>query len=89
MLLLPLRTLLIPKMPFTSDELAILDGPAASPFVSLKYSNIRSVAFFAVFILEYLAYLFILDYGVRRRNTLKGHMHHLVPPPLPLGWVGM
>jgi len=35
MLLLPLRTFLIPKMPFTSEELAILDGPAASPFVSL------------------------------------------------------
>ncbi|KIM43231.1 hypothetical protein M413DRAFT_444039 [Hebeloma cylindrosporum] len=32
MLLLPLRTLVIPKMPFTSEELAILDGPAASPF---------------------------------------------------------
>ncbi|KAF9534529.1 HCO3 transporter family-domain-containing protein [Crepidotus variabilis] len=32
MLLLPLRTLVIPRMPFTSEELAILDGPTASPF---------------------------------------------------------
>ncbi|CAA7261455.1 unnamed protein product [Cyclocybe aegerita] len=32
MLLLPLRTLVIPRMPFTREELAILDGPTASPF---------------------------------------------------------
>ena len=60
MLLLPLRTLLIPKMSFTNEELAILDGPAASPFVSLKYFTICSVAFLTLlFILKYLAYLFI------------------------------
>ncbi|PPR00437.1 hypothetical protein CVT24_004498 [Panaeolus cyanescens] len=34
MLLLPLRTLVIPRLPFTKEELAILDGPTASPFVS-------------------------------------------------------
>jgi hypothetical protein len=34
MLLLPVRTHLIPRLPFTKEELAILDGPAASPFVS-------------------------------------------------------
>ncbi|RXW22878.1 hypothetical protein EST38_g2990 [Candolleomyces aberdarensis] len=32
MLLLPVRILLIPRLPFTSEELSILDGPAASPF---------------------------------------------------------
>ncbi len=36
MLLIPLRTLVIPRLPFTSEELAILDGPTASPFVSLS-----------------------------------------------------
>ncbi|KAJ3889828.1 HCO3 transporter family-domain-containing protein [Lentinula edodes] len=30
--LIPLRILLIPRLPFTTDELAILDGPTASPF---------------------------------------------------------
>ncbi|KAF8556671.1 hypothetical protein OG21DRAFT_1458883 [Imleria badia] len=28
----PLRTLVIPRLPFTPEELAILDGPTASPF---------------------------------------------------------
>ncbi|KDR82622.1 hypothetical protein GALMADRAFT_58471, partial [Galerina marginata CBS 339.88] len=32
MLLLPLRTLVIPKLPFDREELAILDGPTASSF---------------------------------------------------------
>ncbi|KAF4617309.1 hypothetical protein D9613_006003 [Agrocybe pediades] len=32
MLLLPLRSLVIPRLPFTAEELAILDGPTASPF---------------------------------------------------------
>ena len=34
MLLLPIRTIMIPRMSFTKEELAILDGPAASAFVS-------------------------------------------------------
>jgi hypothetical protein len=34
LLLLPLRTLLIPRLPFTEEELRILDGPTASAFVS-------------------------------------------------------
>ena len=34
LLLIPLRTLVVPRMPFTAEELAILDGPTASPFVS-------------------------------------------------------
>ncbi|KZT12159.1 uncharacterized protein LAESUDRAFT_640800 [Laetiporus sulphureus 93-53] len=31
-MLIPLRTLVIPRFPFTAEELAILDGPTASPF---------------------------------------------------------
>jgi len=34
LLLIPVRTLLIPRLSFTSEELSILDGPTASPFVS-------------------------------------------------------
>lgn len=34
LLLVPLRTLVIPRLPFTEEELSILDGPTASPFVS-------------------------------------------------------
>ena len=37
-LLIPLRTIIIPKLPFTEEELAILDGPTASPFVSLLFN---------------------------------------------------
>lgn len=43
MLLIPVRIYLIPRLPFTGEELAILDGPTASPFVSpfcLKTVNI-------------------------------------------------
>ncbi|KAG6865506.1 hypothetical protein C0991_001936 [Blastosporella zonata] len=32
MLLIPIRVLLIPRLPFTPEELAILDQPTASPF---------------------------------------------------------
>ncbi|KAF8516837.1 anion exchanging protein [Hysterangium stoloniferum] len=32
MLLVPIRILLVPKLPFSPEELAILDGPTASPF---------------------------------------------------------
>lgn len=31
-LMVPVRTLVIPRLPFTEEELAILDGPTASPF---------------------------------------------------------
>jgi hypothetical protein len=34
MLLIPLRVLVVPRLSFTPEELAILDRPAASPFVS-------------------------------------------------------
>lgn len=33
-LLIPLRVFIIPRLPFTPEELSILDGPTASPFVS-------------------------------------------------------
>ena len=36
-LLIPLRTVIIPKLPFTEEELEILDGPTASPFVSFLF----------------------------------------------------
>ncbi|KAE9407396.1 hypothetical protein BT96DRAFT_809571 [Gymnopus androsaceus JB14] len=32
MALIPIRTLVIPRLPFTAEELAVLDGPTASPF---------------------------------------------------------
>ncbi|KAK7689825.1 hypothetical protein QCA50_006464 [Cerrena zonata] len=32
LLLVPLRTFVIPRLPFTEEELGILDGPTASPF---------------------------------------------------------
>ncbi|CAE6464292.1 unnamed protein product [Rhizoctonia solani] len=32
MLLVPIRTLVIPRLPFTIEELKVLDGPTASPF---------------------------------------------------------
>ncbi|KAI6144909.1 hypothetical protein BKA82DRAFT_1002689 [Pisolithus tinctorius] len=32
LLLVPVRTLLIPRLSFTPEELSILDGPTASPF---------------------------------------------------------
>jgi hypothetical protein len=38
LLLIPLRTLVVPRLPFTAEELAILDGPTASPFVSRPFS---------------------------------------------------
>jgi hypothetical protein len=33
LLLIPLRTLVVPQMPFSPEELGILDRPTASPFV--------------------------------------------------------
>ncbi|KAF9220599.1 hypothetical protein BS17DRAFT_307959 [Gyrodon lividus] len=32
LLLIPMRSLIIPRLPFTPEELSILDGPTASPF---------------------------------------------------------
>ncbi len=32
-MLIPLRTFVIPQLPFTTEELTILDGPTASAFV--------------------------------------------------------
>lgn len=41
LLLVPLRTLVIPRLPFTDDELAILDGPTASPFTMESVGGTR------------------------------------------------
>lgn len=35
LLLVPLRAILVPRLPFTDEELTILDRPTASPFVSV------------------------------------------------------
>lgn len=43
MLLLPLRMVVVPRMSFTREELAILDGPAASPFVSYTRPRVNFV----------------------------------------------
>lgn len=34
LLLIPLRTVVVPRLPFSAEELIILDRPTASPFVS-------------------------------------------------------
>ncbi|KAJ7242867.1 HCO3 transporter family-domain-containing protein [Mycena haematopus] len=42
MLLIPMRVLVIPRLPFTPEELGILDGPAASPFTMESVGGILS-----------------------------------------------
>ncbi|KAJ7366550.1 HCO3 transporter family-domain-containing protein, partial [Mycena albidolilacea] len=42
MLLIPLRVVVVPRLPFTLEELAILDGPAASPFTMESVGGILS-----------------------------------------------
>lgn len=71
MLLVPLRMFLIPRMPLTSEELMILDGPTASSFVSDFHLNsvgavtvigtaAFSVSFFGTFLcLGFWRFLFI------------------------------
>ncbi|KAI0683076.1 anion exchanging protein [Earliella scabrosa] len=41
MLLVPVRTYLVPRLPFTDEELAILDGPTASPFTMESVGGIN------------------------------------------------
>jgi len=41
MLLIPLRVLVIPRLPFSSEELAILDKPTASPFTMKSVGGSR------------------------------------------------
>ncbi|KZT67118.1 hypothetical protein DAEQUDRAFT_746299 [Daedalea quercina L-15889] len=41
LLLIPLRTLVIPLLPFTEEELTILDGPTASPFTMASVGGTR------------------------------------------------
>lgn len=43
MALVPIRVYLIPRMPFTDEELDILDGPVASDFVSYSPSSVFEV----------------------------------------------
>ena len=39
MALVPIRVYLIPRMPFTDEELEALDGPVASAFVSPPFDG--------------------------------------------------
>ncbi|KZT35614.1 anion exchanging protein [Sistotremastrum suecicum HHB10207 ss-3] len=41
-LLIPLRIFIVPLLPFTDEELAILDGPTASPFTMESVGGVRS-----------------------------------------------
>jgi hypothetical protein len=41
LLLIPLRTLVVPRLPFSAAELDILDRPTASPFVSCLFKKPR------------------------------------------------
>lgn len=56
-LLIPLRTFIVPMLPFTDEELSILDGPTASPFVS----RCPTFCFFC-----YKLMVRLPDYGIRR-----------------------
>ena len=67
MLLVPLRKSVIPMMPFTAEELALLDGPTASPFVSLRTSGFEFVVYYEILMFTLLQ----TDYGVSWRNTLR------------------
>lgn len=40
MLLIPVRYFIVPHLGFTTEELEILDGPVASPFVSAAWCPI-------------------------------------------------
>lgn len=44
LLLVPLRTHVIPQLPFTQEELSILDGPTASPFTMESVGGSRHTA---------------------------------------------
>ena len=46
MLLVPVRTYFVPRLPFTDEELAILDGPTASPFVRVAVLEMVSMLTF-------------------------------------------
>lgn len=61
--MLPLRILLIPRLPFTGEELAILDGPTASPFVSHFHlsEHQRSTLFCTIFLFFVSSILFTSD----------------------------
>jgi hypothetical protein len=69
-LLVPVRMYVIPRLPFTPEELAILDGPTASPFVSAPRTLARMLR----------RLIISADYGFRRRYCnlrTMGHYHIL------------
>lgn len=47
MALVPIRVYLIPRMPFTDEELEALDGPVASAFVSPRLAAMECQADYA------------------------------------------
>ncbi len=56
MLLAPLRMFLIPRMPFTDEELMILDGPTASSFVSDFYLSDVGVVVSPLLLFQFTSY---------------------------------
>ncbi|KAM5540894.1 hypothetical protein V8D89_005538 [Ganoderma adspersum] len=42
LLLVPLRTYVVPRLPFTDEELSVLDGPTASPFTMESVGGIKT-----------------------------------------------
>ncbi|KAI0754610.1 anion exchanging protein [Daedaleopsis nitida] len=42
LLLVPVRTYLVPRLPFTEEELSVLDGPTASPFTMESVGGVKS-----------------------------------------------
>jgi hypothetical protein len=78
MLLIPLRAVVIPRLSFTAEELAILDGPAASPFVSPQFFwsglvdvAVRAMARFSLLtIVADGGYSRLIDYGIRWWNLV-------------------
>lgn len=63
LLLIPLRSAVVPLLPFTQEELAILDRPTASPFVSsIRHIDIISPS---------LTLFFLVDDGIGGGITVK------------------
>ena len=59
MLLIPVRYFIVPRLGFTKEELEVLDGPVASPFVSGRVAlNVREGAL-------------MKDNGIRRGITIE------------------
>lgn len=71
MLLVPARYFVVPHLGFTDEELEVLDGPVASPFVSARYPCAEIIAHGA-------------DDGVGRRGFVDYTWASLVSPCLGL-----